>query len=83
MLAIVCWKYYESEMYLTLLAEGYPVQYTANWDGHHYDHGSNGGGGDALASLAQNAKFKIEFDLDVRTLDTLLIARVDLADLTV
>lgn len=59
-------------MYLTLLAEGYPVQYTANWGGHHCDHGSNGGGRDALASLAQNAKLKIEFNLDVRTLDTLL-----------
>lgn len=49
-------------MYLTLLAEGYPVQYTAKWGGHHCDYGSNGGGGDTLA------KFKIEFDLDMRTL---------------
>lgn len=55
-------------MYLMLLAEGYPVQYTASWGGHHCDYRSNGGGGDALASLAQYAKLKIEFDLDVRTL---------------
>lgn len=49
-------------MYLTLLAEGYPVQYAANWGSHHCDYGSNGGGGDTLA------KFRIEFDLDMRTL---------------
>lgn len=55
-------------MYLMFLAEGYPVQYTANWGGHHCNYGSGGGGRDTLASLAQNAKFEIEFDLDVRTL---------------